>query len=210
MSAVQSRPMGALGRMGVVVAAHGALVFILATSFGLTPKKAELPPDIDTRFVPDERPIVDDHPPPVNPELAQLDVRLPEPEFVPTDVAQTEGTITGELVPPGDIHIESGSAVPVPQIFGPRLDPRRPLTQPRYPDEMIRNGVEGAVDVEILVQTDGRIGDARIVKSSGYASFDQATLEEARRKWRMLPATRDGQLVADWYRLRVKFKLTNR
>ena len=54
------------------------------------------------------------------------------------------------------------------------------------------------------------IGDARIVRSSGYELFDRATLSEARRNWRLLPATRDGEPFAQWYRLRVVFKLKSR
>jgi protein TonB len=66
------------------------------------------------------------------------------------------------------------------------------------------------VDVEIYVMPDGRVGDARIVKSSGFERLDQVTLDEARRSWRMLPATRNGEPFAQWHRLRVVFKLTTR
>ena len=38
-------------------------------------------------------------------------------------------------------------------------------------------------------------GDARVVKSTGFEELDRAALAEAKRNWRLLPATRDG--VAD-------------
>ena len=63
--------------------------------------------------------------------------------------------------------------------------------------------------MEVYVQPDGRVGDARIVQTSGYEAFDRTTLNEAKRKWRLQPATRDGTAVPQWYRTRVGFKLTN-
>jgi hypothetical protein len=35
-------------------------------------------------------------------------------------------------------------------------------------------------------------------------------MEEARRKWRLLPAMRDGEPYAQWHRLRVVFNLKDR
>jgi periplasmic protein TonB len=207
MAAVQTRPLGALGRMGVVVAAHGALVFILATSFGLVPKDA-VPPDV-TLVPVDDPPIIDDDPPPlIGPSLTSERPQLPAPENPPVDNS-SENVIGAELVEPDRIVTETGPGSG-PVITGAAVDPRRPLSQPPYPARLQREGVEGAVDVEVFVQPDGRIGDARIVRSSGYAEFDQVTLDEARRRWRMVPATADGRPITQWYRLRVKFKLTNR
>ncbi len=70
-------------------------------------------------------------------------------------------------------------------------------------------GNQGSVDIEIYVLPNGRVGDARVLRSSGFERMDQSALEEARRRWRMLPATRDGEPFAQWHRLRVVFKLKN-
>jgi protein TonB len=209
MSAVQTRPLGALGRIGVVAAGHAAIILVVANGFGLIPEKAATPPRVVTEFFPDE-PVRHEDPGPIRHDLERLTVRLPEPERVPMDDTQAEGEITAELVPHEEIPVGSGSAAVLPELVGPRTDPRFPLTRPRYPAEAIRDQIEGAVVVEVFVQPDGRVGDARIVTSSGYDFFDRATLEEARRKWRMLPATRDGEPYAQWYRTRVVFKLANR
>ena len=90
-----------------------------------------------------------------------------------------------------------------------RTDPRRPLTQPPYPAEEIRAGNEGNADLEVYVLPNGRVGDARIARAAARA-LDESALDEAKRKWRLLPATRDGVPIAQWYRVRVVFKLTNR
>jgi TonB family protein len=195
--------------MGVVAAGHVAIIFVVANSFGLIPNKAATPPRVVTEFIQEEYEI-DDEPGPIRHDLEHLNVRLPEPERPQMEENRTEDAITGEVLPPGEILVESGSAVVMPQLVGARSDPRYPLTRPRYPAEAIRDQIEGAVVVEVFVQPDGRVGDARIVTSSGYDFFDRATLEEARRKWRMLPATRNGEPYAQWYRTRVVFKLTNR
>jgi TonB family protein len=53
------------------------------------------------------------------------------------------------------------------------------------------------------------VGDARIIKSTGYDELDRAALTEAKRNWRLLPATRDGVAIPAWHRLRVTFKLND-
>ena len=97
----------------------------------------------------------------------------------------------------------------VPDIVSVRADPRHPLTQPMYPPTDQRLGNQGSVDIEIYVLPNGRVGDARVLRSSGFERLDQSALDEARRRWRMLPATRDGEPVAQWHSLRVVFKLKN-
>ena len=99
----------------------------------------------------------------------------------------------------------------------PGLSPRErpyslPLNNPGFvpaaqadhmqPDDLV-------VGIEVLVNPNGRVGDARIFRSSGFSAFDRSTLEEAKRKWRFLPATRDGVPEAKWHRLQVVFRLKN-
>ena len=210
MSAVATRPMGAVSRMSVVAATHVALVCVIANGFGLVPKKAVVPPPILADFVPDKLPPIDEVIPSTQPVLENQIVRVPEPQVVQVETEPQDDRIQGEAFPPEKLNIEIGSARVVPEIVGPRTDPRHPLTRPRYPDQYIRDQIEGAVEVEIYVLTNGRIGDARILRTSGYDAFDRATLEEARRNWRMQPGTRGGEPVAQWFRTRVVFKLTNR
>jgi protein TonB len=134
---------------------------------------------------------------------------LPPPEAPPMPADDAPDTITANLVPIETVPDGTGSAVVTPEISGVRLDPRRPLSQPDYPPQLIRENAQGSVDVEVFVQPDGRVADARILKSSGYDAFDRNTLDEAKRRWRLVPATRDGVPVPQWYRLRVVFKLKN-
>jgi len=204
--AAAKHPLGALGRMGFVAGMHVALLVVLANSFGfVSVPKIEITKGV---IIDETRPRED--PPPVDPHVQFTDatVRLVPPEPIPFD--RTEGEV---ITPPQDLVIGDGegegggSAAVVPDIVNVRADPRHPFSQPPYPPTDRREGNQGSVDVEIYVLANGRVGDARIVKSSGFERLDQVTLEEARRSWRMLPATRDGEPFAQWHRLRVVFKL---
>ena len=76
---------------------------------------------------------------------------------------------------------------------------------PRYPLLARRKGWEGTVVIEIHVSGSGRVEQARVEKSSGYAILDGAALG-AIRSWRI--ALNSGQEEADLrFRIPVIFKL---
>jgi protein TonB len=158
-----------------------------------------------------DEPIVRDEPRPIEiKERFEPNMAIVVPQPIPLDL--TDDTV---IDPPPGVIIGGdegigGSGAVEPQIVRVRADPKHPLSQPPYPPTDRREGNKGSVDVEIYVMPDGRVGDARIVKSSGFERLDQVTLDEARRSWRMLPATRNGEPFAQWHRLRVVFKLTTR
>lgn len=206
---VEKRSLGALGRMGVVAGMHVAVVLLVANSLGLVPSLTESKPMV-TRFYEDPLPI--DDPPPATVgvvELADTRVVLPAPDQAPVD-ADDSGAIGAELVPPDGLRIVEPPQAPRAALIAVRQDPAHPLTQPDYPAAMIRGNNEGVVELEVFVQPNGRVSDARILKSSGFDAFDRATLDEAKRRWRLLPATRDGVPYPQWARQRVVFKLVNR
>jgi protein TonB len=196
--------------MGLVAAVHVAALYLIASSLGIVPGVAVEPKRVIAEFLPDP-PRAEDPPPVIrDPALTKPDVLVPFPDDPTFEADIATDSITARRAELDAIPIGPGSATVVPDdIVGPRSDPRHPLTQPPYPASYIRQGIEGNVDVEIYVQPNGRIGDARVVRSSGYELFDRAALDEARRSWRMLPATRNGEPFAQWYRLRVVFKLKN-
>jgi len=197
---------GALGRMGLVAAIHVAALFMIARSLGIVPPVfSEPPPDIQTTVI-DRLPPVDVPPPETNPQMVRQEIIVPPPE-VPQVETETPPPFLVEQRPPETIIEETGSAVPQPVITQAALDSRHPLTQPDYPPARIRANDEGAVDLQVYVLSNGRVGDARVLKSSGFEDFDRAAIQEARRSWRLKPATRDGAPVAQWYSLRVVFKL---
>jgi protein TonB len=202
------RPLGALGRMGVVAAMHLAVLLVLARSFGIVPG-TKMPESIDLVPVADPTPI-DPAPPLPDYKPDAHEVLLSAPEVPPVDSDQNDGGISVKFVPPEKLTGGQGTSDVIPQdLLEVRADPKHPLTQPPYPPSLIRAGKEGAVDLEIYVLSNGRVGDARLLRTSGFEDFDRSALQEARRNWRMLPASRGGETFAQWYRLRVVFKLQN-
>ena len=145
-------------------------------------------------------------PPPDFPVVTSRSVVLPE---VPVDTLQFEPLDTISELPPEVDFTErtAGDNMPQPVIEGVRQDPRYPLSRPSYSARMIREGTQGTIDLEVYVQPNGRVADARVVKSTGFEELDRAALAEAKRNWRLLPAKRDGVAIAQWHRLRVTFKL---
>ncbi|MES1263064.1 MAG: energy transducer TonB, partial [Peristeroidobacter soli] len=130
---------------------------------------------------------------------------IPDPDMAHLEY-ETD-TITGP--PPDAVFDDDPPPVtpPAAQLVGVRPDPHHPLSKPQYSARMIREGNQGTIDVEVYVMPNGRVADARVVKSTGFAELDLAAIAEAKRNWRLLPATRDGVPYAQWYRLRVTFKL---
>jgi periplasmic protein TonB len=198
---------GRLGRMGVVAGMHVAAFFMIASSLGII--SAPKPPDV-IQTIPVERPQPRETPPEIPPPTLEPahDVQLPMPlvDNFDFDLGITADLVEPDLLPPPQ---ETGSAVVEPAIIGPRIDARRPLTQPPYPASDTRLGNEGTAYVEVYVLPNGRVGEARIAKSTGFERLDRSALEEARRNWRLIPATRDGVPIAHWYKVAVTFKITN-
>jgi periplasmic protein TonB len=157
-------------------------------------------------------------PPPEKPlaateEPRELKFTLPDIPVVipqPTDPQLTvKGDDTAVTVPP-----VTGFALrevePQPVIEGATVDPRHPLTRPDYPMSGRRDSQQGAVALEILVGTDGRVRDAKVSQSSGFELLDQAAMTEAKQHWRLRPARRNGVAFEQWLTLRVVFRLEDR
>jgi protein TonB len=87
---------------------------------------------------------------------------------------------------------------------------RRPTNlQIYYPNRARDRGVEGIVQLDCLVQVDGRLNCNLVSETPGGWQFGNAALRIAR-DHRMVPATRDGVPVEARYRMRVPFNLDER
>jgi protein TonB len=120
-----------------------------------------------------------------------------------TDVANTiESTTFNEVVKRTD-----ETDIPVVPFWKVEIKPQPvDIPVPKYP-EMARNaGIEGQTVVEALVNTDGSIGDARVLKSSGNQSLDASAIEAAMRA-RFTPAKQRDQAVRVWVSIPFRFTL---
>jgi protein TonB len=193
--------------MGLVAAIHVGVLFAIAQSLGITSISVE--PVTEATFI-------DKTKPPIDPP------RIPDPVIVPTEGGilipreltpedfERDPIIEEPPLTTGTEEVPTGSAVVQPEIIGVRQDPRRPLSKPQYSPLMIREGNQGTIEIEVFVLPNGRVGDARVAKSTGFAELDLAAIAEAKRNWRLLPATRDGVAIAQWHRLRVTYRLDER
>ena len=94
-----------------------------------------------------------------------------------------------------------------------RLPYRRPelvmLVPPVYPKDAEKKGLEGTVNLRILVTEKGIVDDVEISQSSGHSSMDEAAVKAARRT-RFRPAIKNGQRVAMWINYPIQFALTKK
>lgn len=76
------------------------------------------------------------------------------------------------------------------------LEPPRLLEQvePEYDAERARRGIQGATDLEIVIDTRGVVVLAQVINSSSDEELDHAAIE-AVKKWRFAPGTIDGEPV---------------
>jgi protein TonB len=77
--------------------------------------------------------------------------------------------------------------------------------QPRYTETARRAGVQGTVVVEAIIDEQGRVTNASLLKSLPMG-LDQAAVE-AVKSWRFKPATLAGRAVKVYYTLTVNFTL---
>lgn len=203
------RPLGALGRIGMVAGLHVAALYLIAASLGVVPPLIKEPERILASVV-ESAPPVETPDPVAHPRSYEPRVYVPPPVAPPAERSDSGTDLTVNLTDNPQEVPPPIPTVPETQIVGVRVDARHPLSQPAYPPSDIRAGREGTAEIEVYVLPNGRVGDVRIVKSAGSPTLDQSAIDEARRRWRLLPATRDGEPYAQWHRLKVTFNLRNR
>jgi len=77
---------------------------------------------------------------------------------------------------------------------------------PLFPPDASRRGIDGWVDLQFVVNTDGSVGELTIVGAQPVGIFEQAALD-AVRHWHYQPVMRDGQAVTQRARVRLRFAM---
>jgi protein TonB len=192
--------------LALIVLVH--LGFFWALTHSVTFEPIKLGPK--TWFV---EPIPLDNPLPPEPTkpLKPTDIRpgFVDPVPLPKELDYREQTEDGALqVDPRTEPAPTGpgSAVRLPVIVEPMIDPRIGLSEPEYPVSEIRQQHQGTVWLSVEILPNGRVGQVRLDQSSGYAKLDDSAVREAR-KWRMQPGMQDGVAIAMWKRVPITFRL---
>ncbi len=79
---------------------------------------------------------------------------------------------------------------------------------PIYPIAARRRAQQGNVLLRVEVGVDGSVERVEIAQSSGFDSLDESATETVRKRWRFVPARRDGIAVSSWCEVPIRFQLT--
>ena len=80
--------------------------------------------------------------------------------------------------------------------------------RPEYPDQARREGREGQVLLQVLVDEQGKSKWVEVNRSSGSEALDRAAAE-AIKHWRFSPARYGNKSVESWVRIPIDFRLTD-
>lgn len=136
-------------------------------------------------------------------------VPVPTPPDISKTIIPTETTPWPENPPLPPMPTGGQEATkPLPPVeITAKIDPRfASQLQPVYPPALERQEIEGKCTVRVQVGIDGRIIAVELVKADNPAFFT-ATREQALRRWRFKPATRDGQPIVSWVEKTIVFKM---
>ncbi|WP_194743329.1 energy transducer TonB [Thermaurantiacus tibetensis] len=148
-----------------------------------------------------------DEPPPPPPKLEDIPPYVPPPDVVIETTAPPPPTITtqSQVAAPEPVRVAPPAppAPAPPPPAPPKVERVNPT--PRggtvtvgtedYPAASLRACEQGAVAVQVVVGTDGRVKSCSIAQSSGYSRLDERTCEVAQRRWRYNPGKENGQPV---------------
>jgi periplasmic protein TonB len=213
---LKTRPSAA--SLGGALFVNGLMVLgIIFAAPHVTGEVADGPTLID--FIPQPPPKPDPaiEKPKAKPDPGTIAKRLTQPPAPDTnaksdnDASVDIGLITLPPIPPlppgGETIIEKPPIRIEPIFRGAVIHPKyRDALQPEYPAGLIRQEVEGSVTLRVLIGTDGRVKAVEPVRFDD-AELLKTTQAHALRKWRFLPATRDGTPVESWREMTVRFEI---
>jgi len=190
----------------------------------------ERPPEPEPEPVPPEPEPLPEPPPPPEPELIPEPDPLPEPppepepepEPIPEPTPEPPPEPKPEPPPPPKPKPKP-EPKPVVQKIVPKPTPKAPPKpappsvavgaklersyKPSYPSTAKRANLEGRVLLDIVVETNGKVGIVRLATSSGHSSLDQSAIKSVKR-WRFKAAkTSTGLPIAQKIRVPIDFRL---
>lgn len=196
----------------LVVIIHVLFFWVLASGLGAKVVEVVMGP-VETKII-EEKPD-EDKPPPPPPQLDQPPPYVPPPEVsieIPVETgpstAITNTTSERPVAAPAPVAPAAPAHQPVKTLPSTQGRGAR-ITQPEYPPASRRAGEAGTVTLAAYVLETGKVGEIKIVKSSGFDKLDQAAVQEVQRNWRFVPGKEDGKPVAMWHTFQVTFRLTD-
>jgi periplasmic protein TonB len=218
MAYADLKPRPSAASLGGALFINGLMVLgIIFAAPHVTGEVADRPTLVD--FIPQPPPKPDPtiEKPKAKPDPGTMAKRLTQPPAPATNVkSDNDASVDTGLItlpplpplPPGGEAIIEKPPIRIEPIFkGAVIHPKyRDALQPEYPPGLIRQEVEGSVTLRVLVGTDGRVKMIEPVRFDD-AELLKTTQAHALRKWRFLPATRDGAPVESWREMTVRFEI---
>ena len=207
-----------------VLVGSGAFMTVFLLTFGTSALLRHRPRETSVVVVPYRElaappPLTQNEPPPqvqvavpITPPTVGVAVPVPDAEAPPEqtiasqeEIAQTTpGVSSGE----GELVVAPPSEDELPKlgdyVYVEELPEAVTKVSPDYPDLARSANVDGTVLVQALVGKDGRVKDAKVVKS--IAMLDAAAVA-AVKQWVFKPALSNNKPVAVWVAVPVRFTL---
>ncbi|GAB3846836.1 hypothetical protein GCM10028822_07410 [Hymenobacter terrigena] len=135
--------------------------------------------------------------------------------YYPEGQVKRRETYVADVRQTGECFAEDGSTVPfyeytrMPSYKGGGTDKmtRAIAANVRYPDEALRNQIQGRVFVAFEVGLNGEVANAKVVKGLGYG-LDEAALNAVKKLTGFVPGQLDGVPVAVSFTLPVIFSIS--
>jgi len=146
--------------------------------------------------------------PPKQVEKVTTPVQKTTPVAQPTKVATPAPAAPSTLSPsPVAAPAPVAAAAPAPKPTGVTRgvsEGSAGCEKPEYPREALMNEEQGTVRIRVLVDTSGKVIDAKVKKSSGSKTLDKAATK-AYSLCTFKPAMKDGVPQQDWYEIEYPF-----
>ena len=213
MDFVQSQraPKNHLPGVAFVIVLHILIIWALVS--GLARKAVELvAKPLETKLIAEVAPPPEKLPPPPPPPK----MAAPPPPFIPPPEINVQVPPT-----PSPAAITAVSTAPPPPtaavVAAPPEAPRAPVRTapvveakscepPSYPSASRRLNEQGTVQLNFLIDAEGRVIESRIDSSSGVERLDEAA-RKALALCKFKPGTLDGKPEQSWHKMRYVWKL---
>jgi len=142
------------------------------------------------------------------PDLAATPAPLPPPSPRSEKTAPPSPPVTRAALSPSAGAVPSKAAAKAAEP-GPGVAPSLLANpKPPYPKRARKRGIEGRVLLRVRVDVAGNSATVKMLQSSGHAMLDTAAVK-AVRKWRFVPAQRNGVPVAATLDIPIAFQIKN-
>ncbi len=128
--------------------------------------------------------------------IADLDLATAE---IPPSLTGPESISPASTGPQAPVRVGEGEGMEKPEATHE--------VDPAYPDEARRAGLQGVVVVEVTINEEGLVQDARVIESVDDAPMLSESALEAIRQWKFEPTMVDGTAVKVLFSITVRYRL---